>query len=116
MLIYSNDLSLALIAFFSFVTTLLTANVASRGVATQSAESASNETVSHLATDYYSNRNSSQTCVSVSQQDNPWWQLDMRSLYYITAVSIVSAMDNSSEELNLAEVRIGIRDDTNNPR
>lgn len=116
MLIFSNDLSLALISFFSFVTTLLTANVANRGVATQSAESAYNETAPHLATDNYNNHNSSQTCASVSQQDNPWWQLDMRSLYYVTAVSIVSAMDNSSEELNLAEVHIGIRDDTNNTR
>lgn len=116
MLIFSNDLSLALISFFSFVTTLLTAYVASRGVATQSAESAYNETAPQLAADYRKNSNSSNTCASVSQQDNPWWQLDMRSLYCITAVSIVSAVHNSLEELNLAEVLIGARNDTNNPR
>lgn len=85
-------------------------------MATQSGESVYNDTAPHLAADYYNNPNSSQTCASVSQQDNPWWQLDLRSLYYVTAVSIVSAMDNSSEELNLAEVHIGVRDDTNNPR
>lgn len=90
--------------------------MASRGVATQSGESAYNETAPHLATDNRKNRNSSKTCASVSQQDNPWWQLDMRSLYCITAVSIVSAMNKSSEELNLAEVHIGARDDTNNTR
>lgn len=116
MLIFSNDLSLSSYFLFSFVTTLLTANVANWGMATQSAESAYKETAPHLATGYYNNPNSSQTCISVSQQDNPWWQLDMRSLYYITAVSVVSAMDNSSEELNLAEIHIGVRDDTNNPR
>ncbi|XP_044038965.1 uncharacterized protein LOC122869752 isoform X2 [Siniperca chuatsi] len=96
-----------------YATTDITgANVALRGVATQSAEPASAATAPHMANDDYP----LETCASVPLQDNPWWQLDLRSIYRITAVSIISIGDCCSEELNRAEVRIGLRNDNSNQR
>lgn len=103
--------------FLTFFMTLPPANVAARGVATQSAEPASDATGPRMAINYYSNPNSTEeNCASVPKQDNPWWRLDLMSIYRITAVSVVSAGDCCSEELDRAEVRIGLRDDTSNPR
>lgn len=90
--------------------TLLVVNVAPRGVATQSAEPASSATAPHMAIDEYNETmNSEETCASVPLQDNPWWQLDLMSIYRITAVSVVSIS-------NRAEIRVGIRNDTSNQR
>lgn len=95
---------------------LLPANVAPRGLATQSAEPVSNTTAPHLAIDEHSGQNPHETCASVPMQDNPWWQLDLSSIYRITAVSIISIGDCCSEELDRAEIRIGLRKDTSNQR
>ena len=57
-----------------------------------------------------------ETCASVALQDNPWWQLDLRSIYRITAVSILSSGDCCSEQLNGVEVRIGLSKDVTNQR
>ncbi|XP_030286340.1 uncharacterized protein LOC115589536 [Sparus aurata] len=86
------------------------ANVAPRGVAMQSAEPANSTTAPNMAID----QNSRETCASVPLQDNPWWRVDLRSIYRITAVSVVS--DCCSKELNGAEVRIGFKNDTSNQR
>lgn len=85
-------------------------NVAPGGEATQSAEPASSTTAPDMAID----QNSEETCASVPLQDNPWWQLDLRNIYRITAVSVVS--DCCSKELNDAEVRIGLKNDFSNQR
>ncbi|CAK6977581.1 uncharacterized protein LOC121889964 [Scomber scombrus] len=61
-------------------------------------------------------RGTKNTCASVPLQDNPWWRVDLRSIYRITGVAIFSLGDCCSEELNHAEIRIGFRNDTNNQR
>lgn len=92
-------------------------NVAPRGVATQSPGPTSEATAPNQALSYSPNPNNTrESCVTVPLQDNPWWQLDLRGIYRITAVSVISAGDCCSEELNGAEVRIGFRNDTSNPR
>lgn len=95
--------------------TLLPDNVALRGVATQSAEPTSAGSTPDKAIDEHPGPSYPQeTCASVSLQDNPWWQLDLKSIYRITVVSIIS--NGRSEELDGAEVRIGLRSDTSNQR
>nr|XP_046237588.1 uncharacterized protein LOC124055038 [Scatophagus argus] len=88
-------------------------NVAPRGVATQSAEPASQATAPHMGIDEYPQSEYPQeTCASVPQQDNPWWQLDLMYIYRITAVSVIGV----AEELNGAEVYVGLRNDANSKR
>ncbi|XP_059210378.1 uncharacterized protein LOC131989196 [Centropristis striata] len=78
-------------------------DVAPMGVATQSAA-----TTADMAIDKHPGpKQPRQTCASVRLQVNPWWQLDLRSIYRITAVSIMSVGECCPEELNGAEVRIG---------
>lgn len=97
--------------------TLLTVNLAQRGTATQSAEPASAETAPRKAVDEHPGpKQSRETCASVPVGINPWWRLDLRSIYRIIAVSIISIGDCCSEELNGAEIRIGLRSDTSNQR
>ncbi|XP_037615503.1 uncharacterized protein LOC119482155 [Sebastes umbrosus] len=92
-------------------------NLAQRGTATQSAEPASAETAPRKAVDERPGpKQSRETCASVPMRNNPWWRLDLRSIYRITAVSIISVGDCCSEELNGAEIRIGLRSDTSNQR
>uniref|UniRef100_A0A3Q3A8H1 Fucolectin tachylectin-4 pentraxin-1 domain-containing protein n=1 Tax=Kryptolebias marmoratus TaxID=37003 RepID=A0A3Q3A8H1_KRYMA len=92
-------------------------NVAPRGRATQSAEPASAEMNPDMANDHYRNpRDSGKTCASVPMQDNPWWQLDLMSIYYITAVSVISVEHCCHKQLNGAEIRIGLRNETDNQR
>ncbi|XP_042368626.1 uncharacterized protein LOC121962436 [Plectropomus leopardus] len=99
-----------------YATTQITGdNVALRGVAMQSAPPASAAAAPLMAIDEHPGPSyANETCASVPLQDNPWWQLDLRSIYRITAVSIIS--NGNSEELNGAEVRIGLRNDTSNQR
>ncbi|XP_038556394.1 fucolectin-like [Micropterus salmoides] len=94
----------------------LSANVALRGVATQSGEPASAATAPQMAIDEDSGKDPQSTCASVPLQDNPWWQLDLRSIYKITAVSVTSISDCCSQELDGAEIRIGLKNDTSNQR
>ncbi|KAM9717490.1 fucolectin-3-like [Menidia menidia] len=56
-----------------------------------------------------------ETCASVPQQDHPWWQLDLRSVYRITAVS-VTASACCPEQLDGAEIRVGLGNATHNQR
>ncbi|KAI3375685.1 hypothetical protein L3Q82_003984 [Scortum barcoo] len=88
------------------------ANVAPRGLATQSAEPVSITTAPQMAID----ENPYETCASVQLKDNPWWQLDLRSMYRITAVSITSIGDCCPEELDRADIRISLRNDISNQR
>ncbi|XP_073331683.1 uncharacterized protein [Pagrus major] len=98
-----------------YATTRITGvEVALRGKATQSAEPASSTTAPNMAIDRNPVNYFQETCASVPLQDNPWWRLDLRSIYRITAVSVVS--DCCSKELNGAEVRIGLKNDTSNQR
>ncbi|XP_038586833.1 uncharacterized protein LOC119911929 [Micropterus salmoides] len=97
-------------------TTLTGTNVAPRGVATQSGRPASAATAPQMAIDEDSGKDPQSTCASVPLQDNPWWQLDLRSIYKITAVSVTSISDCCSEELDGAEIRIGLKNDTSNQR
>ncbi|KAG7221488.1 hypothetical protein INR49_002463 [Caranx melampygus] len=102
--------------------TLLPGNVATRGTAVQSEDSDSQEPASpaaapHLANDQdFSPQTFEETCTTVPKQNNPWWQVDLGSIYHITAVSIISNGDCCPEELEGAEIRIGLRNDTNNHR
>jgi len=90
--------------------------VASRGIATQSAEPASAGNGPVKAIDYPSSpADWGKTCASVPLQDNPWWKLDLRSIYHITGVS-VTVSTCCQEQLNGAEIRIGLRNDTHNQR
>nr|XP_033962441.1 uncharacterized protein LOC117464019 [Pseudochaenichthys georgianus] len=93
-----------------YTTTQLTgANVAPRGIAALSSAPASVETSQHMAVDEHPGPTDAlETCASVALQDNPWWRLDLRNIYRITAVSILSSGDCCSEQLNGAEVRIGL--------
>ncbi|XP_026154288.1 uncharacterized protein LOC113125171 [Mastacembelus armatus] len=96
---------------------MLLDNVAQRGIAAQSANPLSAATAAYNAIDAYLQPASfTQTCASVQLQDNPWWKLDLRSIYHITAVSVTSIGDCCPEQLSGAEVRIGLRNDTNNQR
>ncbi|KAF3837310.1 hypothetical protein F7725_004774 [Dissostichus mawsoni] len=99
-----------------YTTTQLTgANVAPRGIATLSSAPASVENSQDMAIDEHPGpMDALETCASVALQDNPWWQLDLRSIYRITAVSILSSGDCCSEQLNGAEVRIGLSKDKYN--
>ncbi|KAF3837322.1 hypothetical protein F7725_004786 [Dissostichus mawsoni] len=99
-----------------YTTTQLTgANVAPRGIATLSSAPASVENSQDMAIDEHPGPTDAlETCASVALQDNPWWQLDLRSIYRITAVSILSSGDCCSEQLNGAEVRIGLSKDKYN--
>uniref|UniRef100_A0A8P4GIR3 Fucolectin tachylectin-4 pentraxin-1 domain-containing protein n=1 Tax=Dicentrarchus labrax TaxID=13489 RepID=A0A8P4GIR3_DICLA len=90
---------------------LLPENVAPRGIVTQSGEPDSIATAPQMAID-----EDSETCASVPLQDNPWWQLDLISIYRITAVSIISVTDCCLEDLDFTEVRIGLSSDTSNQR
>lgn len=101
---------------FTFVMHL-PVNVAPRGRASQSAEPASAQAAPDMAVDYYRNPNdSATTCASVPTQDNPWWQLDLMSIYYITAVSVICDEHCCQEQLDGAEILIGLRNDTDNQR
>ncbi|XP_068444392.1 uncharacterized protein [Clinocottus analis] len=92
-------------------------NVAFRGYATQSAASASSATAPQKAIDNQPiSQYPQQTCASVPQQDDPWWQLDLRTVYRITSVVIISVGHCCPEQLNGAEIRIGLRNDTSNQR
>ncbi|XP_039678937.1 uncharacterized protein LOC120573323 isoform X2 [Perca fluviatilis] len=99
-----------------YATTSVTGvNVAPRGIATQSAQPASAETAPSKAIDENPGPEAPRdTCASVPLQDNPWWQLDLRSIYRISNVSITS--DCCSENLTGAEIHIGLRNDTKNQR
>ncbi|KAJ4949215.1 hypothetical protein JOQ06_020733 [Pogonophryne albipinna] len=101
-----------------YTTTQLTgANVAPRGIPTLSSAPASTQTSQHMAIDAHPGpRYALETCASVALQDNPWWQLDLRNIYRITAVSILSSGGCCSEQLNGAEVRIGLSKDVTNQR
>ncbi|KAK5848246.1 hypothetical protein PBY51_005877 [Eleginops maclovinus] len=101
-----------------YATTQLTgANVAPRGIPTLSSAPASVESTPNMAIDVFPGPwYAYETCASVALQDNPWWQLDLRSIYRITAVSILSAGDCCSGQLNGAEVRIGLSKDVSNQR
>ncbi|XP_028262653.1 pentraxin fusion protein-like isoform X2 [Parambassis ranga] len=93
------------------------ANVASRGIATQSAEPADAANGPNMAIDENTRPLvPRETCALVPTQNDPWWQLDLRSIYRITAVSIFSIGDCCHEQLNGAEIRIGLRNDTSNQR
>ncbi|XP_045919928.1 uncharacterized protein LOC123979864 [Micropterus dolomieu] len=94
----------------------LSANVAPRGVATQSGEPDSAATAPQMAIDEDTGKDPQSTCASVPLQDNPWWQLDLRTIYKITAVSVTSISACCSEELDGAEIRIGLKNDTSNQR
>ncbi|XP_049424561.1 fucolectin [Epinephelus fuscoguttatus] len=113
---YPGERTLQLCELKVFATTRVTGdNVALRGVATQSAEPTSAGSTPDKAIDEHPGPSYPQeTCASVSLQDNPWWQLDLKSIYRITVVSIIS--NGRSEELDGAEVRIGLRSDTSNQR
>uniref|UniRef100_A0A3Q2D301 Fucolectin tachylectin-4 pentraxin-1 domain-containing protein n=1 Tax=Cyprinodon variegatus TaxID=28743 RepID=A0A3Q2D301_CYPVA len=94
----------------------LTVNVAPRGRATQSAEPLSVETDPSMAIDSYRNPTElEKTCASVPMQDDPWWRLDLRSIYHITSVSI-TVTQCCHEQLNGAEIRVGLREDIGNHR
>ncbi|XP_032399874.1 uncharacterized protein LOC116706924 isoform X1 [Etheostoma spectabile] len=99
-----------------YATTSVTGvNVAPRGVATQSANPASAETAPSKAIEENTGQEAPQeNCASVPPQDNPWWQLDLRSIYRISNVSITSIC--CSQNLTGAEIRIGLRNDTKNKR
>ncbi|XP_023271097.1 uncharacterized protein LOC111661679 [Seriola lalandi dorsalis] len=57
-----------------------------------------------------------ETCTSVPLQHSPWWQVDLGSIYHITALSVNSFGDCCPEQLDGAEVYIGLKNDTNNHR
>ncbi|KAK5875650.1 hypothetical protein CesoFtcFv8_026710 [Champsocephalus esox] len=101
-----------------YTTTQLTgANVAPRGIATLSSAPASVETSQHMAVDEHPGPTAAlETCASVALQDNPWWRLDLRNIYRITAVSILSSGDCCSEQLDGAEVLIGLSMGVTNQR
>ncbi|KAM7366471.1 hypothetical protein PAMP_015909 [Pampus punctatissimus] len=87
-------------------------NIAPRGIAKQSSEPVSGATAPEMAID----EQPGSTCASVPPEDNPWWRVDLRSVYRITAVSVFSIEGCCSEELNRAEVRIGFREEIDNQR
>uniref|UniRef100_A0A8C6NM07 Fucolectin tachylectin-4 pentraxin-1 domain-containing protein n=1 Tax=Nothobranchius furzeri TaxID=105023 RepID=A0A8C6NM07_NOTFU len=92
-------------------------NVAPRGRAAQSAGPASVATGPEMAIDSYKDpQHSGTTCASVPTQDDPWWRVDLMSIYHITAVSVFSEQHCCQEQLDGAEIRIGLRNDTNNHR
>lgn len=94
-----------------------TVNVAPRGRATQSAEPASAGTGPELAIDCYSNpTDCKKTCASVPTQDNPWWQLDLMSIYHITGVSVIGVDLCCPDQMDGAQILVGLGDDTNNQR
>lgn len=96
---------------------MLPDNVATVGIAEQSSEPVSKATAPEMAIDGIPGlKNPKVTCASVPLQDNPWWRVDLRSIYRIIAVSVISIGDCCSEELNGAEVRIGLSEETNNQR
>ncbi|KAK5623341.1 hypothetical protein CRENBAI_015620 [Crenichthys baileyi] len=69
-----------------------------------------------MAIDSYLNpRDPGKTCASVPLQNDPWWRVDLRSIYHITSVSI-STTQCCQEQLNGAEIRIGLGDDAGNQR
>eukprot|EP00079_Xenopus_tropicalis_P019561 XP_012809353.1 PREDICTED: uncharacterized protein LOC100490049 [Xenopus tropicalis] len=48
--------------------------------------------------------------------DNPaWWQLDLKKRYNVQTVAIVTQLDEHSERLLGAQIRIGDSEDNNNP-
>lgn len=97
--------------------TVLLVNLAATGVATLSSEEGSNLTIGtpELAIDGLDSSDLEETCISVLLQDDPWWQLDLAGIYLVTSVSVV-AQSGSTQELNGAEIRVGLRDSTSNPR
>uniref|UniRef100_A0A3B4UPZ1 Fucolectin tachylectin-4 pentraxin-1 domain-containing protein n=1 Tax=Seriola dumerili TaxID=41447 RepID=A0A3B4UPZ1_SERDU len=92
------------------------------GTATQSANSDSEEptpaaAAPHLAIDQdRAPMSFEETCTSVPLQHSPWWQVDLGSIYHITALSVNSFRDCCPEQLDGAEVHIGLKNDTNNHR
>uniref|UniRef100_A0A8C6KUZ1 Fucolectin tachylectin-4 pentraxin-1 domain-containing protein n=1 Tax=Nothobranchius furzeri TaxID=105023 RepID=A0A8C6KUZ1_NOTFU len=87
------------------------------GRAAQSAGPASVATGPEMAIDSYKDpQHSGTTCASVPTQDDPWWRVDLMSIYHITAVSVFSEQHCCQEQLDGAEIRIGLRNDTNNHR
>ncbi|OCT77245.1 hypothetical protein XELAEV_18032444mg [Xenopus laevis] len=51
-----------------------------------------------------------------TNKDNPaWWQLDLKKRYKVKTVIIVNRMDEHSERLLGAEIRVGNSPDNNNP-
>uniref|UniRef100_A0A3B4X210 C-type lectin domain-containing protein n=1 Tax=Seriola lalandi dorsalis TaxID=1841481 RepID=A0A3B4X210_SERLL len=50
-----------------------------------------------------------ETCTSVPLQHSPWWQVDLGSIYHITALSVNSFGDCCPEQLDGAEVYIELK-------
>ncbi|KAJ8290973.1 hypothetical protein GJAV_G00019830 [Gymnothorax javanicus] len=47
------------------------------------------------------------SCSHTEAETNPWWRVDLQTVYNVDSVSIVNRADGFSERLNDAEIRIG---------
>ncbi|KAF4071919.1 hypothetical protein AMELA_G00268380 [Ameiurus melas] len=94
-------------------------NVALGGIATQSSLYM-NSYFANFAID--GNRESNpylQSCSHTNYDYNPWWRVDLLSVYDISKVTITNRGDGYPEEINGAEIHIGnslVNNGNNNPR
>ncbi|XP_026054835.1 fucolectin-like [Carassius auratus] len=49
----------------------------------------------------------SSSCSSTNIQTNPWWRVDLSSVHRVNRVIITNRLDNSTERINGAQIRIG---------
>ncbi|XP_016348357.1 uncharacterized protein LOC107693463 [Sinocyclocheilus anshuiensis] len=57
-------------------------------------------------------------CTSTLNESNPWWRLDLHDVYRVSEVVITNRNDSYAEQINGAEIRIGIsleNNGSNNP-
>lgn len=62
--------------------------------------------------------NSWSACSSTDIQTNPWWRVDLNSVYRVNRVVITNRLDYCAERINGTEIRIGNsleNDDNSNP-
>uniref|UniRef100_A0A673I7T9 Fucolectin tachylectin-4 pentraxin-1 domain-containing protein n=1 Tax=Sinocyclocheilus rhinocerous TaxID=307959 RepID=A0A673I7T9_9TELE len=52
-------------------------------------------------------RKSWSSCSSTNNQTNPWWRVDLSSVYRVNRVVITNRLDCCPERINGAEIRIG---------
>ncbi|XP_053577049.1 uncharacterized protein LOC128666463 [Bombina bombina] len=82
-------------------------NVAQKGVATQSSlynmyGESKNAIDGSLSSNYLFIE-----CAGTSEQDNPWWMVDLKSRYQIFTVAVTNRGDCCANRINGAEIRIG---------
>ncbi|KAL0961811.1 hypothetical protein UPYG_G00332000 [Umbra pygmaea] len=95
------------------LTERLTVNLQLNGVAVQSSRFGNSKASDAIDGDKGSHDHSG-SCTHTEKENNPWWRVNLKTLYTVRAVSITNRRDCCPERLDGAEIRIGNSLENNN--